>query len=72
MGLRVECYAGRKAAERPLRFWLDQRAFTVAEVLEEWYEPEAQAFKIRADDGRLYVLRHRIHGADTWELSAES
>ncbi len=25
MRVRVECYSGRKADERPVRFWLDER-----------------------------------------------
>jgi hypothetical protein len=36
---------------------LDDRDYMVEEVLDQWYGPE-QLFKIRADDGNLYILRH--------------
>ena len=56
MKLEVDCYAGRKGDERPLRFRLDDRAYVVEEVLEQWYGPEGVFYKVRADDGKLYVL----------------
>jgi hypothetical protein len=71
MKLRVECYAGRKADERPVRFELDGRDYLVEELLDQWYGPEAQFFKVRADDGNLYILRHHTSGeADEWALES--
>jgi len=58
--LQVECYSGQKADERPLRFRLGDRDYLVEEVLDQWYGPEDTYFKIRADDGNLYILRHRL------------
>jgi hypothetical protein len=57
MKLRVECYAGRKADERPVRFQLDDRVYLVEEVLDQWYGPDDNFFKVRADDRNLYMLR---------------
>lgn len=57
MKVRVECYAGRKADERPVRFQLDERDYLVEELLDQWYGPGATFFKVRADDGNLYILR---------------
>ena len=37
MRLRVECYSGRKADERPVRFQLGERGYLVEEVLDQWY-----------------------------------
>ncbi|MEK7406374.1 MAG: hypothetical protein AAB225_14830 [Acidobacteriota bacterium] len=69
--LRVECYSGHKADERPLRFYLGERCFEVEEVLDQWYGPEDTWFRVRAGDGGRYVLRHRQHGnEDTWSLEA--
>ncbi len=72
LALQVECYSGAKADERPLRF----RASTpgaptreVAEVLDQWYGPEYQCFKVLADDGNLYILRHD-EGLDVWTLDS--
>ena len=37
MKLEVDCYAGRKEDERPVRFRLDGREYLVEEVLDQWY-----------------------------------
>ena len=57
MKLEVECYAGRKADERPVRFRLAGRQYQVNAVLDQWYDPESIFYKVRADDGNLYILR---------------
>jgi hypothetical protein len=63
----VECYAGFRADERPLRFTLRGRVFEVAEVEDRWYSPGAIYFRIRADDGNFYIVRHD-EGRDAWTL----
>ncbi len=71
MRLRVDCYAGRKADERPVRFQVDEHEYTVEEVLDQWYGPEDVFFKVRAHDGNVYILRHQTSVPDgTWELVA--
>ncbi|MEW6331891.1 MAG: hypothetical protein AB1560_10560 [Pseudomonadota bacterium] len=67
-GLRVECYAGYRGEQEPLRFWLGERPVTVTEILDRWLAPEHRYFKIRGDDGGTYILRHDMH-ADHWELT---
>jgi hypothetical protein len=67
--IRVECYAGYRADERPLRFALRGRAFEVVSVDDRWYSPEAIYFRVRASDGNFYVLRHDQR-ADVWSLDA--
>jgi hypothetical protein len=69
MTVRVECYAGRKADERPVRFQLGEHDYAVVEVVDQWYGPDSTFFKVRANDGNLYVLRHRREG-DEWTLEA--
>jgi hypothetical protein len=63
MTLRVECYAGWRADERPIRFWTDDHGYFVEEILDQWYGPDAMFFKVRADDGNHYILRHRQTGS---------
>jgi hypothetical protein len=71
MSLRVESYAGRRADERPIRFWMDDHVYSVQELLDQWYGPDAMFFKVRADDGNLYILRHNTSPAvDEWSLEA--
>jgi hypothetical protein len=69
MKLRVYCYAGRKADERPLHFQLGEREYMVEEILDQWYGPDDVFFKLRADDGNLYILRHHAP-AEEWSLEA--
>ena len=57
MKLEVECYAGRKADERPVRFRLDGRQYLVEEVVDQWYGEDCISYKVLADDGNLYILR---------------
>jgi hypothetical protein len=69
--IRVECYAGYKADEKPRRFWLQDRCFEVVEVADQWYSPGVTWFRVRADDGSLYVLRHEESPQeDRWTLES--
>ena len=69
MKLNVECYSGRKADERPVRFWLEGRQYLIKAVLDQWYDPESIFYKVRADDGNLYILRQRTSTPDgMWDL----
>jgi hypothetical protein len=65
--MRVECYAGRRADERPLRFVLQGHEYAVNELDGQWYSPDATFFRVRAHDGNYYVLRHD-EGQDCWTL----
>ncbi len=69
--LQVECYSGAKADERPVRFRLDDRVFFIEEVLDQWYGPDDTFFKVRADDGNLYILRRdQSIPEGTWSLTS--
>jgi len=70
--LKVECYSGYKADERPLRFTplaQGSRTYEVKEILDRWYGENYQCFKVRADDANLYILRH-TQTDDTWTLDS--
>ena len=69
MRVQVQCYSGRKADERPVRFRLEEREYLVEEILDQWYGPEDVFYKIRADDGGVYILRHQTSTPDgIWDL----
>ncbi len=71
MKIRVECYSGRKADEKPLRFWIGEQEYAVAEVLDQWYGPEDVCFRVRVDDGSVCVLCHQISEPDgSWKLGS--
>jgi hypothetical protein len=47
MKLNVECCSGRKADERPVRFWLGGRQYQVETVLDQWYGTTRRASSIK-------------------------
>jgi hypothetical protein len=57
--IQVQCYAGRKADERQVRFRIGDRDFMVGEIVEQWYGPDNIFYKLRADDHNLYLLSLR-------------
>ncbi|MFZ0213165.1 MAG: hypothetical protein WBE20_04075 [Candidatus Acidiferrales bacterium] len=67
--IRVECYAGYRADERPLRFSAGARTYSVERLDDKWYSPGATYFRVVADDGNSYVLRHD-ETVDTWTMEA--
>jgi hypothetical protein len=41
----------------------------VEEVLDQWYGPQDAFYKVRADDGNLYILRRETSTPDgPWHL----
>jgi hypothetical protein len=67
--LRVECYAGYRADQRPTRFILRGRTFEVMEVEDQWYSPSVIYFRVRTHDGDYFVLRHD-EVQDVWRVDA--
>ena len=72
--IQVESYAGSKADETPRRFTSDELLVEVQEVLDRWHQlestpewPRADYFKVRAADGRAYLLKHDLE-RDKWFL----
>ena len=69
MKLRVQCYSGYKAEERPVRFSIDDHEYVVDEVVDQWYGPEYAWYKVRADDGNVYILkRDTSEPGGNWDL----
>jgi hypothetical protein len=64
--VRVECYSGYKKDERPVRFIMGERTFDVV-IDDQWYSPDASYFRVQADDGNTYILRHD-EVKDNWSL----
>ena len=68
-GIRVECYAGYRADERPLGFVLSCNVLEVVELDARWYSPGANYFRVLVGDGNSYVLRHD-EARGTWTLES--
>ena len=67
--VRVESYSGYKSDQRPVRFILGNRTYQIELIEDQWYSPSAIYFRVHADDGNIYVLRHE-EGQDEWTLEA--
>jgi hypothetical protein len=69
MIVEVEAYSGYRADERPLRFRLGDTWLAVVDVSDRWYDPAATYFRVIAEDGATYILRHDEQAA-AWTLEA--
>ncbi len=65
--IRVESHAGYRSEETPRRFFIGERPVEVVDVIDRWLSPEHRYFKLRGDDGGVYILCHDVV-RDQWEL----
>ncbi len=68
MDVKVDCYSGYRGEETPRRFERDGRLVEVVEVIDRWFGTDHRYFKVRGDDGAVYLLRHD-EAAGRWELT---
>ena len=52
----------------PRRFFLRSREIGVTEILDRWLAPDHRYFKIKGDDGAIYIIRHDV-AANQWRLT---
>ena len=67
--VRVESYSGYKPEERPSRIVFEAHTLEIAQVEDRWYSPGATYFRVLADNGDRYVLRHD-DAQHVWSLTA--
>jgi hypothetical protein len=67
MNVEVQCYAGYKGDERPVRFRIGDRDYMVEEIVEQWYGPDHAFYKVRADDKNVYLLSLQ-RSTGTWAV----
>ena len=65
--IQVECYAGYRAEESPRRFFIGHRKVEVNVIIDRWLDPTHSYFKLRGDDGGIYILRYN-QASDAWEM----
>jgi hypothetical protein len=65
--VKVECYAGHKSDERPVRVQFGERVEKVRSVEDRWYSPGATYFRVVVESGDRYILRHD-DAQDVWSL----
>jgi len=67
--VHVECYAGYKGDERPVKLQIGNEMVDVADVEDRWYSRGATYFRVRLANGERYVVR-REDAQDVWTLEA--
>jgi hypothetical protein len=65
--IRVACYAGHRANERPTAFWIGQDKRIVENIIDRWTGEDHDYFKLAADDHKVYIIRYDRR-ADFWTL----
>ena len=68
---KVVCYAGSRAEEYPLRFYLNERLVEVSRVIKQWQTPDCRCFRILGDDGLYYTLEYK-QLADQWKIMPDA
>jgi hypothetical protein len=66
--LQVECYAGHSGETIPRVLYVGERKVFVEEVLDAWLGPDHRYFKLKGDDGDVYIIRQET-ASGTWELT---
>lgn len=69
--IQVECYAGHRGEEAPRRFTLGERQVEVVEIVDAWLGPDHRYFKVTADDGFTYLLKHDMQECG-WYLAGSA
>ena len=69
VNVEVECYAGYRGDERPVRVRLGEQVLEVAAVEDRWYSPGETYFRVRVEGGDRYVLK-RNDAQDVWSMEA--
>ena len=68
MKVQVELGAGPLGLEMPMCFRFGRREVEIVETVDRWYGPNYCYFKIKGNDGNLYILRFE-QGRAEWELT---
>ena len=68
MQVQVETYLDEDGVEKLRRFYLAGRKIEVAENLDQWHGADYRYFKVRGDDGNIYIL-HLDEFRAEWALT---
>jgi hypothetical protein len=68
MLVQVESVAVR-GVETPRRFHLDGRKVEIVECDDQWHGADYRYFKVKGDDGSVYILRFD-EPSNEWELTS--
>ena len=66
--IEVECHAGYRGEETPLRLLVGDNPVEVMDVLDRWLAPDHRYFKCLGDDDATYIVRNDVRSGN-WELT---
>jgi hypothetical protein len=66
--IHVECYDGHRGEQTPRAILLGEKRLEIVEVLDQWLAPDHRYFKLRGDDGDIYLVRQDVE-SQSWELT---
>lgn len=66
--LRVRCHPEYEGGQTPECFYLGEREIAVEDVIDRWLSPGHRYFKVRGDDGGIYIITHDV-ASSRWELT---
>ncbi|WP_455246105.1 hypothetical protein [Petrachloros mirabilis] len=66
--VRVECSVDHRGEAVPCAFLLGDRRIEVVELLDCWPGKDHRYFKVRGNNGCLYILRHDTPSGE-WEIT---
>jgi hypothetical protein len=70
LSIYVDAYSGFRANERPRLFQVDDDLYPIETVEPQWRTPEVLYFKVRATNGKRYLLRWHEQ-TDEWFLQSD-
>ena len=65
--IEVDFTDGVNSNEIPRRFNIKHKRIEVAEIIDRWISKYYRYFKVRGDDGGIYVLRFKVE-KNSWDL----
>lgn len=65
--ITVQTYSGYRGDERPVSFSCGGWTWRVVEILDRWYDPDYDGFRVLAEDGGTFLLRHDLN-TGRWEI----
>ena len=64
----TETEAGYRGEETPRVLTIGDRRVVVTEICDRWLAPDHRYFKVRGDDGDVYIVRQDT-ASGVWELT---
>ena len=68
MILHVESEVDLHGDQEPRAFMLGSQQLQITQIIDRWISPQLSYFKVRANDGCLYILRYD-QSIKQWELT---